>query len=61
MTSPIKFLQETKQELVQVVWPKRDEIIRLTGVVLFFSLIVGIYIGGLDLVFSNLIEKIIGR
>ncbi len=61
MTSPIKFLQETRQELIQVVWPKRDEIIRLTGVVLLFSLIIGLYIGGADLLFSNLIEAIIGR
>jgi preprotein translocase subunit SecE len=61
MTSPVKFLQETRAELTQVVWPKRDEVVRLTGVVLITSFIVGAYIGGLDFAFTKAITFLIGK
>ena len=41
-TTPVGFLKEVRDELKKVVWPTRDEIIRLTGVVIFVSVIVGI-------------------
>lgn len=48
MTSPITFLRQTYDELRKVVWPTRKEVIRLTTVVIFISLVIGLYIGGLD-------------
>jgi preprotein translocase subunit SecE len=59
MTSPIIFLKETRDELQKVKWPTRDDVIRLTGIVLVISLVVGLYIGGLDYLFTKLIEVIL--
>lgn len=59
MTSPIGFIKETQQELLKVVWPTRAEIIRLTGVVIGVSVIVGLFIGGLDFVFTKLLGLVI--
>ena len=58
-TSPVSFLRETKDELKKVVWPTRQEVIRLTFVVILISLIVGVFLGGLDFVFVKMIETVI--
>jgi preprotein translocase subunit SecE len=58
--SPVKFLKEVQTELNQVTWPTRKEVIRLTGAVVLISLIVGAYIGALDLVFTKLVQLVIG-
>lgn len=59
MTSPVTFVRETISELQKVVWPTRNEVIRLTAVVVIISLVVGLYIGGLDLALAKAIEYII--
>ena len=59
MANPASFLRETKDELKKVVWPTRQEVIRLTLVVILVSLIVGVFLGGLDFVFVKVIETII--
>ena len=59
MTNPITFLKETKDELSKVVWPTQKEIIRLTLLVITISLIVGLYIGGIDFVFVKLLERML--
>jgi preprotein translocase subunit SecE len=46
-------------ELQRVQWPDRRQLTQLTGVVLFFVLIVGAYLGGLDAIFSKLIQAIL--
>ena len=58
-TSPVAFLKETRDELKKVVWPTRQEIIRLTFVVIIISLVVGLFLGGLDFVFVKIIETIV--
>ncbi len=58
-TSPITFLKEVQDELKKVVWPTKDEVIRLTGVVILVSLIVGLFLGGADFVFTKLMEVFI--
>ena len=57
--APIKFLQETFTELKLVIWPSRSEVLRLTLIVVIISVAVGFYIGGLDLVFTKLVETIL--
>ena len=49
----------TRDELKKVVWPTRQETIRLTLVVIIISLIVGIFLGGLDFVFVKIIGIIV--
>jgi len=53
MTTPIAFLVEVREELKKVTWPKQQEVIRLTVVVLAISVIVGVYIGSLDFAFTK--------
>ena len=60
MTSPRAFLLETYDELQKVVWPTRDEVVRLTIIVIFISVAVGLYIGGLDYVFTKLMGLLLG-
>lgn len=59
MSKPVVFLQETYAELKKVVWPTRQDIIRLTLIVIFISVIMGLYIGGLDFIFAKIMEFIL--
>ncbi len=45
-------------ELKKVTWLSRREAIYLTGLVLLVAVIVGLILGGIDWIFSLLIEKI---
>lgn len=47
--------------MTKVTWPKRDEVVRLTAVVILLSLIVGIYVGALDFSFTKLLEIFVSR
>ena len=46
--NPVQFFKEVVSELKKVTWPTRDETMKLTAVVIALSVIVGIFIGGLD-------------
>ncbi len=59
MTSPLTFLKEVRDELKQVTWPTQNEVIRLTLLVITLSLVVGLFIGGLDFTFTKLVQMII--
>lgn len=58
---PVIFLKEVKGELAKVVWPSRDEVIKLTMVVIAVSTAIGLYIGGLDMVFTKVTDILVGR
>lgn len=55
--NPLTYLKESKGELDKVVWPTKQETLRLTILVLVVSVIVGAYIAGLDAVFTKLVER----
>lgn len=59
MTTPVVFLKEVREELSKVVWPTRDEVIRLTLTVILVSLIVGLLLGGLDFLLTKLLELVV--
>jgi preprotein translocase subunit SecE len=59
MTTPGNFLRETQDELKKVTWPTRQEVIRLTLVVITVSLVVGLFLGVLDFSFTKLLGLII--
>jgi len=44
------------EELKKVSWPTRKETIRLTVVVIFISLIIGLYIGIIDVLLAKGLE-----
>jgi len=59
MTTPVTFLQQTYDELRKVIWPSRDEIVRLTLVVITISVIIGLYIGGIDYLLATALGVIL--
>ncbi len=53
-----RFLYEVKVELTKVIWPKFDEFIGSTIVVLFLVFVFMVYLGLVDLGFSKLARYI---
>ena len=51
----LQYLKEVKVELTKVSWPTRTQAIHLTLIILGASLAVGLYVGGLDYVFTSLL------
>lgn len=58
---PLVFLKEVKSEMKKVSWPSRQEVIRLTLIVIVSSVIVAVYIGGLDFVFTKLMALLVRK
>lgn len=59
MNSPIKFIKESYSELRKVTWPNRKQTINYTLVVVGGSVVVSLFLGLLDLLFSSVVEKFI--
>lgn len=59
MTSPVTFIKQSYQELRQVTYPSKDDVIRLTVVVLIISAVVGVYIGGIDYILTEITKVIL--
>ena len=59
--NPLVFLKEVRSELIKVSWPTRDQVIKLTIVVIIVSLTIGLYIGGLDLIFTKATDLLIRK
>jgi preprotein translocase subunit SecE len=55
-----RFIDEAWSELKKVSWPTRDQVRNLTVLVFVVSLVVGLYISALDLVFTEAIKAIAG-
>lgn len=54
------FLQAVKAEMKKVTWPSRSRIIRSTVIVLITIAIFGIFIGGIDVMFFQILKFFIG-
>ena len=59
-TSAATFFREAFAELRKVHWPSRDETVHMTVIVIVFSLATGIFLGGLDFIFSQFIAILVG-
>ena len=55
----ITFLKEAKLELKKVNWPTRQETLKFTLIVVVISVLVAAFLGGLDVIFSKLLERVI--
>ena len=53
------FLTESKQELKRVNWPRREETVRYTIFVIVLSLAIAAFLGILDYIFIQVLQKII--
>lgn len=55
----LEYLSASRAELAKVVWPSRRQTVRLTFVVIVFSLVIAIVIGALDYLFTLGLQKLI--
>ncbi|HBR17056.1 MAG: preprotein translocase subunit SecE [Deltaproteobacteria bacterium RIFCSPLOWO2_12_FULL_43_16] len=55
-----QFLSEANQELKRVTWPARKHIAASTWVVIGLVLLIGVFFGVVDFVFSKLIRIVLG-
>jgi preprotein translocase subunit SecE len=53
------FIREARVELHKVNWPTKQQTINYTLVVIGLSIAVALFLGGLDLVFQEIIKKLI--
>ena len=53
------FLKEVKMEMKKVNWPTKKETIRYTLIVIGISIAVAIYLGGLDFIFTTILNKFV--
>lgn len=59
LTRIITFLKEARIELKKVSWPTRRETLRYTLAVVLMSLAVAAFLGGLDFVFTFLLNTFV--
>lgn len=61
ITSPVQFIREVIAELKKVSWPTRQETVKLTIVVIVLSILVGAFIGVLDITFLKITTLLFKR
>lgn len=57
----IDFLSSVRVELAKVVWPMPEQTIKLTVIVIFVTLTVGFFIGGVDYLLTKLLEVVLKK
>jgi len=55
----IAFLKDVKLELSRVNWPTREQTVQYSLVVIGVSLVFALYLGGLDALFSLILNKLL--
>ena len=55
----VTFLKEVRLETKKVNWPSRKETIKYTLIIVGVSLAVAAFLGGLDFIFTTIINKFI--
>jgi preprotein translocase subunit SecE len=59
MNRLINYLQDTRGELKHVSWPTRRQSIVLTAVVIVISILVAVFLGFFDYLFSLILQKFV--
>ncbi len=59
MKKIITFLKEVYMEMKKVTWPNRKETTNYTLIVIFFSIVTVIFLGGFDIIIRELRDFII--
>jgi len=55
----VSFLKEVKLEMKKVNWPTRKETIKYTLIIIAVSIAVAMFLGGLDYIFTTMLNKFI--
>jgi preprotein translocase subunit SecE len=58
--NPLDFVRDVRSELRKVAWPSQRETINLTAVVIALSVVVGLFLGGVDFLFQELFRFLLG-
>jgi len=61
MVSPVHFVQEVVAELKKVSWPTFEQTRNMTILVIVVTILMGVYIGGADFLFSRLMAAVLTR
>jgi preprotein translocase subunit SecE len=56
----INYFKESKEELSKVVWPTRKQTLEMAIAVVIIVIVVGIYLGGVDYLLTELTTLLIG-
>jgi len=52
------YLKEVRGEMKKVTWPSKDDMIKTTVAVIVISLFFGVYLFGVDFIFSRIFRQI---
>jgi preprotein translocase subunit SecE len=52
------YLREVRGEMKKVTWPSKDDMIKTTLAVIVISLFFGVYLFGVDFIFSRIFRQI---
>jgi preprotein translocase SecE subunit len=61
MSRPIEFIRSVKLELAQVKWPTHQEALKMAILVIVTSTAVALYSGGLDYIFTIMLQSALSR
>jgi len=59
MLNPVSYIKEVTSELKKVTWPTRRQTIDMTMLVVVISIVVAIYLTGVDFILKKVITAII--
>ena len=54
-----RFLSEVRNETARVTWPSRKEVYATTVVVILTSIFFGVYLAGIDLILTRLMDWVL--
>jgi|YelNatPaOPRAMG01_1025707.scaffolds.fasta_scaffold56111_3 preprotein translocase subunit SecE len=59
VTKGVKFLKEVKIEAKKITWPPKKQVILSALMIMFFSIVIGAYLGLLDIIYNALISFLV--
>ena len=59
-TNPFQFIQQTRAEIIKVVWPTPREVLITTAMVLVLAIIAAIFFSGIDAVIRLGLRSVLG-
>jgi preprotein translocase subunit SecE len=54
------FFTEVRSEFARVTWPTRQATLKSTGIVVFVTLVLAVYLGLLDLGLAEVVKHVLG-
>uniref|UniRef100_A0A7V4JPZ9 Protein translocase subunit SecE n=1 Tax=Thermodesulfobacterium geofontis TaxID=1295609 RepID=A0A7V4JPZ9_9BACT len=55
----VKFLKEVKIEAKKITWPPKKQVLLSALMIMFFSIVIGAYLGLLDIIYNALISFLV--